>query len=98
MTVGVPGLQRHIRALVAAKAVVPAAILGDESTDVAEVAAAVREKEQLMAHEHQHPEISEGLREWYDACPCCMSQARPDVKQALDEERAGTSTAARSDG
>lgn len=51
-----------------------------------------------MAHEHQHPEIDDGLREWYEACPCCMSQALPDVKQALDEERAAASTAARVDG
>ena len=33
-------------------------------------------------------QIDDGMRRWYEACPCCMSQAYPDVKQALDEERA----------
>ena len=32
--------------------------------------------------------IDEGFRHWYEACPCCLSQAYPDVKQALDEEHA----------
>ncbi|MGH9066759.1 MAG: hypothetical protein ACRD0J_04600 [Acidimicrobiales bacterium] len=49
------------------------------------------------AHDHQstHPgtgtPIDEGMRQWYESCPCCMSQAYPDVKQALDEERAARS-------
>lgn len=34
------------------------------------------------------PPIDAGLREWYESCPCCMSKAMPDVKQALDRERA----------
>lgn len=33
-------------------------------------------------------QIDEGMRHWYEACPCCMSQAYPSVKQALDEEHA----------
>lgn len=33
-------------------------------------------------------EISDGLRQWDESCPCCISQALPEVKQALDEERA----------
>lgn len=47
-----------------------------------------------MSANHEHSgevageQISKGLRQWYDACPCCMSQALPEVKQALDEERA----------
>ncbi|MGH9065151.1 MAG: hypothetical protein ACRD0L_14500 [Acidimicrobiales bacterium] len=31
--------------------------------------------------------INEGMRAWYESCPCCMSQAYPEVKQALGEER-----------
>ncbi len=45
---------------------------------------------------HQHgPEpavdlrtLDPGFREWYESCPCCMSKAFPEVKQALDEEKA----------
>jgi hypothetical protein len=51
-----------------------------------------------MPHDHDdtsgprfHPEINEGLRQWYASCPCCMSQALPEVKQALDEERVAAS-------
>lgn len=29
----------------------------------------------------------EGLREWYRACPCCMSQANPEAKAAFDREK-----------
>lgn len=36
----------------------------------------------------QTVEIDEGLREWYEACPCCMSKANPEIKQALDAEKA----------
>jgi len=39
-------------------------------------------------HADANPEIDTGLREWYESCPCCMSKAMPDVKQALDRERA----------
>lgn len=34
------------------------------------------------------PQIDEGLRLWYDSCSCCLSDAYPDVKAALDAERA----------
>jgi len=94
MTVGIPGLERHIRALVAAGAGVSPAVLADPDSELAELAATAtrQKKEQSMTHDHaqdrDHPEITEGLRQWYDACPCCMSQALPEVKQALDEERA----------
>jgi hypothetical protein len=33
------------------------------------------------------PDIDEGFRRWYEACPCCLSDAHPDVKQVLDDER-----------
>lgn len=39
-------------------------------------------------HPNAGPLIVAGLREWYESCPCCMSKAMPDVKQALDRERA----------
>ena len=34
------------------------------------------------------PDIDEGMRRWYESCSCCLSDAYPDVKAALDAERA----------
>jgi YHS domain-containing protein len=34
------------------------------------------------------PAIDEGMRRWYDSCSCCLSDTYPEVKAALDEERA----------
>jgi len=34
------------------------------------------------------PEIDEGMRRWYESCSCCLSDAYPDIKAALDAERA----------
>lgn len=34
------------------------------------------------------PEIDDGMRRWYESCSCCLSDAYPDVKAALDQERA----------
>ncbi|HWH24027.1 MAG TPA: YHS domain-containing protein [Candidatus Limnocylindria bacterium] len=34
------------------------------------------------------PDIDEGMRRWYDSCSCCLGDAYPDVKAALDAERA----------
>ena len=34
------------------------------------------------------PVIDEGMRLWYEKCSCCLSDAFPDVKAALDAERA----------
>ncbi|GIW20951.1 MAG: hypothetical protein KatS3mg065_1247 [Chloroflexota bacterium] len=34
------------------------------------------------------PAIDEGMRRWYEACPCCLSDAYPEIKAALDAERA----------
>ncbi len=31
--------------------------------------------------------IDEGFRAWYRACPCCLGEAHPEVRRALDEER-----------
>lgn len=33
-------------------------------------------------------EIDEGMRRWYESCSCCLSDAYPEVKAALDAERA----------
>jgi YHS domain-containing protein len=38
-------------------------------------------------------EIDEGMRRWYDACSCCLSDAYPDVKAALDAERTAAAQA-----
>lgn len=40
------------------------------------------------------PVIDEGMRLWYDACSCCLSEAFPEVKSALDAERAASVSAA----
>jgi YHS domain-containing protein len=34
------------------------------------------------------PLIDEGMRRWYESCSCCLSDAYPDIKAALDAERA----------
>lgn len=34
------------------------------------------------------PVIDEGMRRWYEACACCLSDAYPEIKAALDAERA----------
>ena len=37
---------------------------------------------------HEPPvKVDEGMRRWYESCPCCMSTAYPDIKRALGEER-----------
>ena len=33
------------------------------------------------------PIIDEGMRRWYESCSCCLSDAYPDIKAALDAER-----------
>lgn len=39
------------------------------------------------------PVIDEGMRRWYESCSCCLSDAYPDIKAALDAERAVASEA-----
>lgn len=39
------------------------------------------------------PVIDEGMRLWYEKCSCCLSDAFPDVKAALDAERAAAAVA-----
>lgn len=31
--------------------------------------------------------IDHGFRAWYESCPCCLSEAYPQVKRALDDEQ-----------
>lgn len=37
--------------------------------------------------------IDEGMRRWYESCSCCLSDAYPDIKAALDAERAAKAEA-----
>lgn len=39
------------------------------------------------------PVIDEGMRRWYESCSCCLSDAYPEIKAALDAERAAESEA-----
>jgi phage terminase large subunit GpA-like protein len=46
---------------------------------------------QGTTREHEHAvAIDAGMRRWYESCPCCLSKAYPEVKQAFDEERRAT--------
>ncbi|HZP94858.1 MAG TPA: hypothetical protein VFC31_00785 [Candidatus Limnocylindria bacterium] len=40
------------------------------------------------AHSDELPMIDHGMREWYKACRCCMSEAYPKVVEQLDTEKA----------
>ncbi len=40
------------------------------------------------------PIIDEGMRRWYENCSCCLSDAYPEVKAALDAEREISAAAA----
>lgn len=51
----------------------------------------------ITSHEHAEdrapggtPEIDDGMRRWYESCSCCLSDAYPEVKAALDAERASS--------
>lgn len=35
-------------------------------------------------------QIDAGMRLWYESCSCCLSDAHPEVKAALDAEREAT--------
>lgn len=54
-------------------------------------------REYITSHSHAAeaasagaPTIDEGMRRWYESCSCCLSDAYPDVKAALDAERAAS--------
>jgi YHS domain-containing protein len=44
-----------------------------------------------VPHSRGLPIIDEGMRRWYESCSCCLSDAYPEVKAALDAERAAQS-------
>lgn len=39
------------------------------------------------------PVIDEGMRRWYESCSCCLSDTYPEIKAALDAERAAAAQA-----
>lgn len=41
-----------------------------------------------VPHHAELPVIDEGMRRWYESCSCCLSDAYPEIKAALDAERA----------
>ena len=41
-----------------------------------------------IPHQGALPMIDEGMRRWYESCSCCLSDAYPEIKAALDAERA----------
>ena len=41
-----------------------------------------------VPHPGALPVIDEGMRRWYESCSCCLSDAYPEIKAALDAERA----------
>jgi YHS domain-containing protein len=43
---------------------------------------------QAVAEQPGLPVIDDGMRRWYESCSCCLSDAYPGVKAALDAERA----------
>jgi YHS domain-containing protein len=38
--------------------------------------------------------IDDGMRRWYESCSCCLSDAYPEIKVALDAERAANAAEA----
>ena len=46
-----------------------------------------------VPHTPALPVIDEGMRRWYESCSCCLSDAYPDIKAALDAERAAKAEA-----
>jgi hypothetical protein len=38
------------------------------------------------------------MRRWYESCSCCLSDAYPDIKAALDAERAAAAQPPVADG
>jgi YHS domain-containing protein len=57
---------------------------------IAKVEAWLAAGAQEVAHEHRDelPMVDNGMREWYKACRCCMSEAYPKVVEQLDAEKA----------
>ena len=45
-----------------------------------------------VSESNEGTQIDDGFHRWYSACPCCLSEAYPEVKASLDRET-GTSAA-----
>jgi YHS domain-containing protein len=65
------------------------AFLADPMTCIA--AAQAADTAAMAAVRPGAPIIDEGMRRWYESCSCCLSDAYPDIKAALDAERAAAS-------
>ena len=48
---------------------------------------------EMHGHSDALPTIDQGMREWYKACRCCLSDAYPKIVEALDAERTAASQA-----
>lgn len=57
------------------------------------VAAAAQAAAALPLQAGGLPVIDEGMRRWYESCSCCLSDAYPDIKAALDAERVAQAAA-----
>ena len=51
------------------------------------IAAGAHEDALDHAHVEGMPTIDAGMREWYRACRCCLSDAHPEVVKMLDAEK-----------
>lgn len=71
------------------------AFLADPMTYIATAqAAALADSAAATTASHAGlPVIDEGMRRWYESCSCCLSDAYPDIKAALDAERAAAAAA-----
>lgn len=59
-----------------------------EEPDAYAAKAAIAQPGASVAQAGDLPVIDEGMRLWYEKCSCCLSDAFPEVKAALDAERA----------
>ena len=59
-----------------------------ESPDL--YAAIAQESQPISVPQADPPVIDDGMRRWYESCSCCLSDAYPDIKAALDAERAAS--------
>ena len=41
----------------------------------------------MESQDAQAVTIDEGMRRWYESCRCCLGDAYPEIREALDEER-----------
>ena len=60
----------------------------EPATYAAQAAAQEAQAAANAAEPRALPVIDAGMRRWYESCSCCLSDAYPDIKAALDAERA----------